>query len=253
MASTSPAKIYLGSKKRVLETGDTPPAKIQKSMSRSSRLNNDSALNAAKVHPFFAKPAKPVETGPFRWESPFGATKSCLHGVNLEPKSSTKVAALDLDGTVIVQSFNGVDFRWWNKCVPGKLAELSKEGYSIVFFSNQAGLKSDLTRDKWKKKVGSIAAALPDVPFRIFAALKKDKYRKPDVGMWEELETLFAADNVEIDKSASFFVGDAAGRPKTAKREKDFHDSDKEWAAAVGIPFFTPEEYFLGEPSESKS
>nr|GAT47436.1 predicted protein [Mycena chlorophos] len=235
MASTSPAKISLWSKKRALETGDTPPAKIQ------------------KIHPFFAKPSKPVETGPFRWESPFGATKSCLHGVNLEPKSSPKVAALDLDGTVIVQSFNGVDFRWWNKCVPGKLAELSKEGYSIVFFSNQAGLKSDLTRDIWKKKVGSIASALPDVPFRIFAALKKDKYRKPEVGMWEELETLFAADSVEIDKSASFFVGDAAGRPKTAKREKDFNNSDKEWAAAVGIPFFTPEEYFMGEPSESKS
>lgn len=37
------------------------------------------------------------------------------------------------------------------------------------------------------------------------------------------------------DKSSSFFVGDAAGRPT------DFAGTDRKWALNVGIPFFTPE------------
>jgi len=64
-------------------------------------------------------------------------------------------------------------------------------------------------------------------------------------GMWVELERIFRSDNVCIDKAASFFVGDAAGRPA------DFAATDRKWASNVGIPFFTPEEYFLQLPAVS--
>lgn len=37
------------------------------------------------------------------------------------------------------------------------------------------------------------------------------------------------------DKEASFFVGDAAGRPS------DHASTDRKWALNVGIPFWTPE------------
>ena len=40
------------------------------------------------------------------------------------------------------------------------------------------------------------------------------------------------------DKQASFYVGDAAGR------KGDHASSDREWAQNVGIPFYTPEQFF---------
>jgi bifunctional polynucleotide phosphatase/kinase len=41
--------------------------------------------------------------------------------------------------------------------------------------------------------------------------------------------------NIQIDKAASYFVGDAAGRPG------DHASTDRKWAMNIGIPFFTPE------------
>jgi hypothetical protein len=38
-----------------------------------------------------------------------------------------------------------------------------------------------------------------------------------------------------VDKTASYFVGDAAGRPG------DWASTDRKWAINVEIPFFTPE------------
>jgi bifunctional polynucleotide phosphatase/kinase len=66
------------------------------------------------------------------------------------------------------------------------------------------------------------------------------------IGMWAALEQIFAEEGVIIDKSLSFFVGDAAGRIYVGKTPADFAGTDRKWALNVGVDFYTPEEYFLG-------
>ncbi|KAH9061190.1 polynucleotide kinase 3 phosphatase-domain-containing protein [Lactarius vividus] len=187
----------------------------------------------------------------FRWLTPsLGPARSCLHGVHLAPRASLRVAAFDLDSTLIkfvrtgskgnkraTTTTNGPEWEWWKAVVPQKLKEALDSGYSVVVISNQ-NIKSAALTD-WKKKIPLIAAAVPDLPFRIFAATAKDGYRKPMPGMWFELERIFAEEGVTIDKSASYFVGDAAGR------SGDFSSTDRKFALNIGVQFYTPEEYFL--------
>ncbi|KAH9029373.1 polynucleotide kinase 3 phosphatase-domain-containing protein [Lactarius hengduanensis] len=190
----------------------------------------------------------------FRWLTPsLGPARSCLHGVHLAPRASLRVAAFDLDSTLIkfvrtgskgnkraaktTSTTNGPEWEWWKAVVPQKLKEVHDSGYSVVLISNQ-NIKSAALTD-WKKKIPLIAAAVPDLPFRIFAATAKDGYRKPMPGMWFELERIFAEEGVTIDKSASYFVGDAAGRAG------DFASTDRKFALNIGVQFYTPEEYFL--------
>jgi bifunctional polynucleotide phosphatase/kinase len=43
----------------------------------------------------------------------------------------------------------------------------------------------------------------------------------------------------------SFYCGDAAGRKAGKDQKKDFSDTDKAFAANLGVKFIVPEEYFL--------
>ncbi|KAI0340139.1 PNK3P-domain-containing protein [Trametopsis cervina] len=210
----------------------------------------DKGSKSAKLFPIFSKPGPSTQEAPgaFRWiEPPIGPTKSCLHGVHLEPVPTLKIAAFDLDGCLIESTFkNGKkvksdadpSFTWWRNAVPKKLKEVHENGYSVIIVSNQA-LRGKNAIVGWKKKIPSIAAAIPDVPFHIFAATEKDGFRKPMPGIWYEVQRMFEEQGVRIDTESSFFVGDAAGR------KGDHSSSDRKWALNVGIPFFTPEEYFL--------
>ena len=78
----------------------------------------------------------------------------------------------------------------------------------------------------------------------IIISVKRDYCRKPNLGMMEFLETKMGK---SIDKSNSFYVGDAAGRVKQGKIKKDFACSDRMFAMNLGIKFYTPEEFFLGK------
>ena len=69
-------------------------------------------------------------------------------------------------------------------------------------------------------------------------AKEPDQFRKPEVGMWEHLiNTCNGGLKPDMDKS--FFVGDAAGR------KKDHSDTDKGFAEAVGLKFYTEDQFFL--------
>lgn len=121
------------------------------------------------------------------------------------------------------------------------------------------GLKTDSKSIKsdqrslagFKSKISAVFSHF-DFPIILLAATGRDKYRKPRTGMWEEL--LEDADldvNDGPDLQASFFVGDAGGRPATSQIKADHSCSDRDFAANVGIAFKTPEEYFLNEEARA--
>lgn len=181
-----------------------------------------------------------------RYRSPSGTAKE------VERTGPTKVAGFDLDGTLIktlsgtIHSRTASDWTFWSPHIPSRLLGLHRAGYHIAVFSNQAGLKSphkdSANLTKFKLKVAAVLAAL-DLPITVYAATARDGYRKPGTGMWSVATRDLKGD---VDLDGSYLVGDAAGR------KGDFSDSDKMWAAGVGIGFFTPEEFFLGRKKDEK-
>ena len=130
-----------------------------------------------------------------------------------------KVAGFDIDGTVIVTktgknfAANASDWKWFDKKVPEKLKELDSQGYRVVFITNQAGIEKKKTSfTELKTKFEAMLTEL-DIPIYIFIATGENHFRKPSTEMWN-----FFAEKCnkseEIDMKESFYVGDAAGRPK---------------------------------------
>ncbi|KAG9333115.1 hypothetical protein JZ751_013469 [Albula glossodonta] len=168
--------------------------------------------------------------------------------------ASAKVAAFDIDGCIITTKSGRVfptspdDWRILYPEIQPRLAHLLKQGYKVVFFTNQMGIsKGKLRPEVFKSKVEDILITLK-LPVQVFVATGPGIYRKPVVGMWEHL-TEKANDGMTVKKSQSFYVGDAAGRPVNwapGKKKKDFSCSDRLFALNIGLPFHTPEEFFLG-------
>eukprot|EP00242_Pyramimonas_sp_CCMP2087_P014104 CAMPEP_0198212684 /NCGR_PEP_ID=MMETSP1445-20131203/27202_1 /TAXON_ID=36898 /ORGANISM="Pyramimonas sp., Strain CCMP2087" /LENGTH=241 /DNA_ID=CAMNT_0043887201 /DNA_START=175 /DNA_END=900 /DNA_ORIENTATION=+ len=159
--------------------------------------------------------------------------------------TSTKVASFDLDGTLVNTKGGNTfakhagDFVHFNEHVKPKLTELHESGYRLVIFSNQNGIKKAITGVKataTKSRINQFIKSA-GVPMEAFCATQKDEFRKPDTGMWERLVSATSGDAKPV-AADSIYVGDAAGRPK------DFSDSDAKFAKAVGLTFYTPEEFF---------
>lgn len=162
------------------------------------------------------------------------------------------LAGFDLDHTIILPKSGNVfpkdndDWKLWKPIVKTKLRELNKNKENlIVIFSNQKGLK--ISNNDFLKKIDNIQKEL-DINFIFMAALEDDNYRKPRIGMFKELKTLY-----KFDKNKSFYVGDMAGR------KYDKYDTDLKFALNIqkksltNLKFMTPEEYFLGEKKEKQT
>ncbi|KAJ8903911.1 hypothetical protein NDN08_000442 [Rhodosorus marinus] len=166
-----------------------------------------------------------------------------------EEEKELKVAAYDLDGTIIgTKSGKAVgkhahDWRLYAHLVPEKLVKETDRGFVICIFTNQAGIKSNYTpegmiRVKFQQVIRKLA-----VPCAIFVSCTYGYSRKPSTGMWKTF--LRSVSNGKSIASSSFFVGDAAGR------QKDFSDSDRKFARNCNLDFYTPEEYFYGDQDNS--
>ncbi|KAI8131010.1 hypothetical protein FF38_04306 [Lucilia cuprina] len=173
--------------------------------------------------------------------------------------ASKKIASYDIDGTIIKTKSGNVfpktsdDWMLNYPEIPKKLKSLKDDGFKICFFTNQGGIsKGKVDVNEFKEKIKQIIAKL-QVPIQVFVATGDGYYRKPLPGMWEYLEKE-KNQNVKIERERSFYVGDAAGRPEVGKgvnkRRKDHSLADRSYAKNLGVPFYTPEEHFLGVKQE---
>lgn len=109
---------------------------------------------------------------------------------------------------------------------------LTLHRYQIVVFTNQAGLKEPKKESAkltvFKLKVSAILTVL-DIPLHLYAATVKNRFRKPQTGMWSEMIDDLDLDHHGVDLKRSYLVGDAAGR------EGDFSDSDRYVLHLIGL------------------
>ena len=164
-----------------------------------------------------------------------------------------KIAMFDMDGNLIntksgkTHAQRASDWMWFDDSVPAKLKEYASNNYVIVIASNQKGVSTGATKlHDLFDKVMDFSTQF-DFPLAVMLATHEDIFRKPCIGMWEYYRDNLN-DGLEISLADSFYVGDAAGREKGNGREKKDHGhGDRCFAANIGIRFYTPEMFFLGE------
>ncbi|CAJ2512036.1 Uu.00g076610.m01.CDS01 [Anthostomella pinea] len=249
-----------------------------------SKRKAQSSISKGAVASFFTPTSqKPKDRTAWSERAPEDDTPATLLVGRYEPENMDasdrrkrrKIAAFDLDSTLIVPASGKKfgndpgDWKWWDSSVPSHLKELYKQkDYRVVILSNQAGLtlhphpNSKAPKNAGKAKVSnfkqkcSAVLAQLDLPTTVYAATARDNYRKPRTGMWKEVCEDYDIPEHEVDLENSVFVGDAGGRTAqlrdaasgAAATGKDFSCSDRNLAHNIGIPYKTPEEFFLGEP-----
>lgn len=147
-----------------------------------------------------------------------------------------RIAAFDFDWTLVCpkdgKTFpsNVDDWQWLYPSVPTIVQTYYNNGFMIVIFTNQSKF--------WKhQQLESVANAL-SVPVFIVVATEKTDYKPNPILFTTLVGTQY------VDKSASFFVGDALGRPT------DFANSDKMFAENIELTCYSPEQVFCQQQQQ---
>lgn len=187
----------------------------------------------------------------------FHSDEKVYAGIYGDWKPSEKVACFDFDGTLSVtrtgKTFpvDASDCRLMSKALPSIIKSYHDSGFAFVVFTNQSGVfYNKTTIEAVKNRIYLILEAI-GVPCIAFACVYENAYRKPRRGMMDLFLTHYNGGK-EVSLKDSFFVGDAAGRPKTADRTKDHSDADYFFALNTGLPFILPEQ-FISKQDISKA
>ncbi len=213
-----------------------------------------------------------TESKGFRWETAAEDQVFIMTAKGADPKTKVmprqpsnyvanflhlllQIAAFDMDATLIIPKSGKVfpiDHHDWKILfaeVPAKLSHLHDDGFKVVVFTNQLGIaKGKLKPEHFRQKAENVVSRL-GVPIQLFCcAADGGIFRKPRTGVWKLLTDHFNG-SVDVDVDQSFYCGDAAGREKDwqSGKKKDFSCSDRLFALNLGLKFYTPEEFFLGQ------
>jgi len=158
----------------------------------------------------------------------------------------SKCLAMDMDGTMIkpksgrVHPKSADDWIWCYGDMQRETLASVPEDTLLVIISNQRGAgRKESKQHDLMHKIDNMISELGGRDIVVMLALNDDEYRKPAIGMWTYFQSCYAV------RECLGYIGDAAGRPN------DFSCSDRKFADNLGIPFYTPEEYFLGDSRDT--
>ena len=91
-------------------------------------------------------PASARPAALFKWHASLGVSASCLHGTWKSPAGSSKIAAFDIDGTIIKTKTGNTfpsskdDWKLWSANVKAKLKEAHDQGSAFALSCNESTL-----------------------------------------------------------------------------------------------------------------
>lgn len=240
-------------------------ASMQKSCAKSDAAALPSTMKVpAQITPAASALVTPAETKPIvakEVKTPKSVSWTSLHSQHLLIRSPVvfnpreKVAAFDLDQTLANWNVppgsypsSVQQYELWNSSVIDKLRKLDKEGYKLVIFSNQGGIKGALQGKiaaRVKTVIDWIAKKVGRPVFAICSTMSGSEYHKPKSGMWQIMESRCNA-GVEVQPDLSFFVGDSDGTGVGYQLK----GVDRAFAQNVGrlrnveMKFYNPKEFF---------
>lgn len=137
-----------------------------------------------------------------------------------------------------------------------KKIRLESTELSIIIISNQIG-NSKIAIDAIKRKLEAFIAA-NKFPILALFALKPNRLSKPHTGMWRLLDMYYKSVGQTVIQKACI-VSNLGGRilehelkSGTLRTNFDRSDTDRAFAANIGVPYYTIAEY-LGEKKEKFS
>ncbi|CAH6419960.1 3 phosphatase [uncultured virus] len=161
---------------------------------------------------------------------------------------SDKIAAFDFENTLAWSDSGLIFMRTADDWVPTVndndlmtfFNGLYDDHWTIVIFTNQLENDRRFTEAalvRIDNFIRAIKLYIPRFSPYVFVAIRNDKYRKPNRGMWD----LFTEYVVRTPSASSFYCGDAAG-PISQNLLYQWSDFDAAFAKNCGLTFYTPDE-----------